>query len=106
MPRTPETWVSVPVQLLTASYTRIGYPALVFPSQELQIFHPKILIFDPLDPKFDPKTCTLVYKHQKAFDRTTNSQHQISQKSSLCSFLPNTHNFLIFHSNFINNHTN
>ena len=28
-------------------------------------FSLKIPIFDPVDPKFDPQTCTLVYKHKK-----------------------------------------
>jgi len=78
MPRTPKTWVSVPVQLATTSsnspselHHNRSPCSWVFLSGNPQISHQNPN-FDPLDPKFDPKTCTLIYKHQKAFKTTTN----------------------------------
>jgi len=44
--------------------------------------------FNPLDPKFDPKTYTHDYKHPKTFKTTTNIRlkHQFISKSSSSHF--------------------
>jgi len=52
-------------------------------------------IFDPLCPKFVPKTCLLDYMLLEAIKNITNmkSKHQSTSKSSLSSISPKTHNF-------------
>jgi len=49
-------------------------------------------IFDPLCPKFVPKTCLLDYMLLEAI-KNMKSKHQFTSKSSPSSFSPKTHNF-------------
>jgi len=78
-----------------ASYTRIGHPVIGFSSQETLQFSLENPIFDPLDPKFVPKTCLLGYILLKTIKNITNvkSKHQFTSKSSLRSFFTKTLNF-------------
>jgi len=58
-------------------------------------------IFDPLDPKFDPQTCLLVYILLKTIINITNmkSKHQFTSKSSLSSFFTKNPKFSVFIQN-------
>jgi len=97
-----------PVQLATTSYTRTGHPVLGCSFSRTPQFPPQNLIFDPLDPKFVPKMCLLVYIPLKTIKNITNmkSKHQFTSKSSIRSFFTKTLNFSQFSFKLTNNRTN
>jgi len=107
-PKRQKTWVLVWAtrhQLAMGSPRELHHTATQnsgFSSRENHPFSHQNPIFDPIDPKFDPKTYTLDYRHIKAFKTTTyiELKHQFISKSSSSSFSPKTTIFLISHSNF------
>ena len=89
------------MQLATTRYTRTSHLVLGCSLSGTLQFSPQNPIFVPVDPKFDPKTCVLVYILLKEIKGITNikSKHQFTSYSSFRSFFNKTQNF----SNFIQN---
>jgi len=95
-PKRQKIWVLVWAtrhQLTTGSPRELHQTATLnsrFSSRENHPFSHQNPIFDPIDPKFDPKTYTLDYKHKKAFKTTTNIElkHRFISNHHLVHFGP------------------